>query len=103
MQNSIVLTFKKVFKNYSEFIYYTESERLIDRIVERFGYDDREGLKYIKEDFVYGDKQVDISWAFDGGVIKLEKDEDTKRPILSYFIALNQTKEKSDEQSAKSQ
>lgn len=93
-QNGIVLTFKKAFKNYSDFVYYTEAEKLIDRVVSVFGYDDMEKLEEIKKEMVYGDKESEIVWSFNKGAIKLEKDEDTKRPILTYFFALNNEIEK---------
>ncbi|HAK78729.1 MAG TPA: hypothetical protein DCM71_17925 [Runella sp.] len=88
-QNGIVLIFKKVFKNYSDFIYYTEAEKLIDRVVSVFGYEDMEKLEEKKREMVYGDKESEIVWSFNKGGIKLEKDEDSKRPILTYFFVLN--------------
>jgi len=95
-QNGIVLTFQKAFKNYSDFVYYTEAEKLIDRIVTVFGYDDKEELEEIKKEMLYGDKESEITWSFNKGVIKLEIDKNTKRPILSYFFALNDENEKSE-------
>jgi len=95
-QNGIVLTFKKASKNYSDFIYSTEAERLIDRIVEVFGYDDYEELNKIKKILVYGDKEAEIVWSLNRGAIKIEKDEYTDRPILSYFFTLNEENENSD-------
>lgn len=95
-KNGIVLTFKKVFKNYSDFIYYTESERLIDKLVSSFGYDDMDKLEEIKQEFVYGDKAPEIIWTYNGVAIKLGKDEDTKRPILSYFIMLKEEEKKEE-------
>lgn len=83
------MTFKKAFKNYSDFVYYTEAERLIDRVVSVFGYDDMEKLQEIKQKMIYGDKESELVWFFNKGAIKLEKDEDTRRPILTYFFALN--------------
>lgn len=89
-QEGFALTFKKVFKNYSNFIYYSESEKLIDRVVNFFGYDDKDGYEEKRKAFVYGDNPVAFSWRFDGGVVMLEKDEENKRPILTYVVALRQ-------------
>lgn len=86
-QEGVILTFKKVFKNFSRFIYYTESERLIDSITECFGYDDKFELEARKKEFVYENKNTTFEWNFDGGMIRLEKEEDTKRPTLIYVIS----------------
>lgn len=83
---AFVLTFKKVFKNYSSFIYYTEAERLIDRICNLFGYEDNQDHSDKKQEFVYGDKEVVFIWNFEGGIIKLEKDVETHRPMLTYIV-----------------
>jgi len=94
-QEGIVLTFKKVFKNYSDFIFYTESERLIDRITTFFGYDDKEVLDKKKKEFVYENIDTQFIWNFKGGQIRLEKDSETRRPTLSYLISTKENK-KSD-------
>lgn len=86
---SIILTFKKVFKNFSRFIYYTEAEMLIDSIVKIFGYNNDQELNKKKKEFVYENNDTSFDWSFDQGVIKLIKDEDTKRPILNYSISIN--------------
>ena len=93
-QDGFVLTFTKVFKNFSRFIYYTESEKLIDIVAEYFGYDDMKEFELRKNEFVYGDKEIEFEWHFEGGIILLEKDKESKRPILSYFVSMK--KEKSD-------
>jgi hypothetical protein len=85
-QNAFVLTFKKVFKNYSSFIYYTETERLIDRVCNFFGYENNQEHLDKKYEFVYGEKEIVFLWSFEGGIIKLEKDNDTRRPLLTYII-----------------
>jgi len=87
-----VLKFRKVFKNFSRFIYYTEAENLIDSISEYFGYDDKKDLELKKKEFVYGNKEIIFKWNFDGGFILLEKEEDTKRPVLNYIISKKQEK-----------
>ncbi|MBK8722313.1 MAG: hypothetical protein IPL95_08615 [Saprospiraceae bacterium] len=89
-QKAFVLTFKKVFKNYSSFIYYTEAERLIDRICNFFGYEDNQEHLVKKQEFIYSDKEVVFLWNFDGGIIKLEKDIKTHRPILNYIVLMNE-------------
>jgi hypothetical protein len=84
----IVLTFKKAFKNYSDFVYYTEAEKVIDRVTAFFGFDDQEELQRRKQELVYGkDFNAKFLWDFQGGKIILEKDTDTQRPILSYVIS----------------
>jgi len=93
-QGGLVLTFRKVFKNFSRFIYYTEAETLIDTITRYFGYDNQQELESKKKEFVYGDKEVTFDWTFEGGLIRLEKEEDTRRPILNFILSTK--KEKSD-------
>ncbi|MCT4206551.1 hypothetical protein HZP44_16445 [Elizabethkingia anophelis] len=82
----IFLVFKRVFKNYSRFIYYTEIEKVIDKVCDFFGYEDKEKLEQKKKEFAYGDSSIEFSWQYDRGIIKLKKDEETKRPILVYVI-----------------
>ena len=86
-QNAVVFTFRRVFKNYSNFIYYTESERLIDSVTEYFGYDDKQNLEIKKREFIYENQQAIFDWTFEGGIVRLENEEETKRPILSYIIS----------------
>jgi len=87
-QRGFILTFKKVFKNYSSFIFYTEAERLVDRVTQFFGVDDLEHFSAKKKSFVYGDKEVNITWQFEGGLIILELDTETHRPILTYAVTV---------------
>src|SRR5690606_23717742 len=86
-QKEFVLTFRKAFKNFSRFIYYTESETLIDSICEYFGYVNKEELATKKNEFVYDNKRTTFDWSFEGGLIRLENQEDIKRPTLSYIIS----------------
>ncbi|PCE64146.1 hypothetical protein [Sediminicola luteus] len=88
----LVLTFRKAFKNYSRFIYYTEAETLIDTITRCFGYDDLQELKIKKKEFVYEDKDITFEWIFEGGFIRLEKEENTRRPILNYVLSIKKEK-----------
>jgi len=83
----IALTFKRVFKNYSDFIYYTEVESLIHNITSCFGYDDLEDLKTKTKEFVQGNEDTFIIWQFEGGQIRLGIDSETRRPILSYVLS----------------
>ncbi len=85
-QRSFIMTFKKVFKNYSSFIFYTEAERLVDRISQFFGIDNEEEFLEKKKSFVYSDKEVNITWQFEGGLIILELDTETHRPLLTYVV-----------------
>lgn len=96
-QEIVAFTFKRVFKNYSTFIYYTESERLIDRVVKLFGYDDKEELVQKKQGFVYGDNELEFVWNFQDGFIRLEKSEDNSRPELSYIISTKIPEDESPE------
>jgi len=84
-----VLTFRKAFTNFSRFIYYTEAEIVVDAITAYFGYDNIDELKAKKHELVYaeGDNDNAIDWVFEGGMIRLEREEDTKRPILNYIIS----------------
>ncbi|WP_409149133.1 hypothetical protein [Sphingobacterium sp. BS-2] len=88
-ENCIIISFKKAFKNFSRFIYYTEAERVIDTLCNFFGYEDKIELEQRKKEFVYGEKPIEFLWQYDGGIIKIVKDEDTKIPILIYAIKVN--------------
>lgn len=93
-KNILMLTFKKVFNNYSRFLFYTEVEKLVTEIVNVFGYADQEKLIEFKENMIYdNEKHVELIWRFDRGLVKLEKDEDTGRPILSYIFLLSSDQE----------
>lgn len=85
----VVFVFVKRFKNYSNFLYFTESENVIDEVCNFFGYQDANELLEKKRKFIYEDDVVDFNWQFDNGIIKLEKEEDTKRPILKYYVNLS--------------
>jgi len=87
-KNCLILTFKRVFKNYSRFIYYTEAEQIINLICNYFGYENKVELEQKKSEFIYGDKPTEFSWQIDEGIIKLEKDKETKRPILIFALKI---------------
>ena len=83
-----LITLKRAFKNYSNFIYYTESERVVDKICNFFNKEDKiNSLE--KEKFIYDDLPSEFSWQIDGAMIRLQKDEDTKRPILIIGIKMS--------------
>lgn len=86
-QKGFVLTFRKAFKNFSRFVYYTESETLVDSVCDFFGYENKEELAIKKNEFVYDNKGTMFDWSFEGGLIRLENEEHTKRPTLSYIIS----------------
>lgn len=86
-EEGIVFTFKKAFKNFSRFIYYTEAERVIESITEFFGYANKEERDLKKKQFVYESEDVAFEWSFEGGLIRLAKDEENHRPILNYIIS----------------
>src|SRR5690606_30877952 len=64
-QEVFIFTFKRVFKNFSRFIYYTEAERVIDAVTNFFGYDDKEELKKKKQELVYENQATVFDWAFE--------------------------------------
>lgn len=84
--NLFTLTFKKVFKNWSRFIYYTEAEKLVDTVLQYFGYGDRDKLESQKKTFVYQNNGEIFEWRFDKYIVILEQDKNTERPILTYII-----------------
>lgn len=86
-QEWVLLTFRKAFKNYSRFIFYTESDAVIDSVCEYFGYPDRNEQEDKKRHFNCDEEEVTFEWTFDGGAVILEKEEDTKRPILVYYLS----------------
>ncbi|MDR1699129.1 MAG: hypothetical protein LBR75_04835, partial [Prevotellaceae bacterium] len=86
--NVAVFAFVNRFQNYSNFLYFTETEYVIDEICNFFGYQDVNEQVEQKKKFVYEDEIIDFTWQFNNGIITLEKEENTKRPILKYYIDL---------------
>jgi hypothetical protein len=82
----ILITFKKVFKNLSRFVNYSEMERVIDHITDFFGCYEITIRNDIKQKLIYSTELVSFDWQFDGGLIRLLRDPDTERPILQYFL-----------------
>jgi len=80
----VFITFRKIFKNRSNFIFYTEAERILRFCMNFFGYDPILMEQHIKE-FVYDNTKEKIEWDFDYGLIIIEKDE-LGRPNLCYAI-----------------
>ncbi|MGH1438428.1 MAG: hypothetical protein ACRBG0_28640 [Lewinella sp.] len=93
-EEGIIFTFKKAFKNFASFIYYTEAEGVVESITDFFGYSDKEERDLKKKQFVYDSEEITFEWSFEGGLIRLVKDEETKRPILNYIISTKKNKEK---------
>lgn len=90
-QQSVIMIFKRTFKNYSKFIYYTEAEKLVEEVCNFFGGSyTKEDIETKKKEFAYGDTPVELSWQFNSGLIKLEKDEETRRPILIYAVKIKE-------------
>lgn len=83
----IVFTYKKVFINFSRFEFFTEAEKLVEDVTSYFGYSDKIELEIRKKEFVYGSKEINFDWNFDGGLIRLTKDHESKRPVLHCFIS----------------
>ncbi len=79
----LILSFRKVFKNYSRFIWYTESEYILSYIINLLGYNQSDLKDKIRE-FIYEDGSVDFTWDYGHCIIRLTKEEDTKRPSLIY-------------------
>ena len=71
-----------------------QAAKRIDSITQYFGYDNMKELESKKKEFVYGENKVTFDWTFEGGLIRLEREKNTKRPILNYIISTK--KEKSD-------
>jgi hypothetical protein len=92
-EGGVVFVFKKEFKNFSKFLFYTEAEQLIDSLTEYFGYDNKDELELKKKEFVYEDLNTIFNWHFEGGMIRLENDEETNRPILIYIIVPSKKKD----------
>lgn len=89
-ENTFVLTFIKVFKNYSDFLYYTEVERLLDRVCNFFGYENNQEYVDKKNKFIHGDEVTVFMWDFEVCNIQLEKDIETNMPILTYIVLTNE-------------
>ena len=87
-ENGIMITFEREFDNYSNFVFYTEVERLIDRVCSFFGNNNDNEFAEKKRKFVYEEEVPDFIWQFDKGFIKLEKDIKTRRPVLTYCCVL---------------
>ncbi|MBB6003417.1 hypothetical protein [Arcicella rosea] len=85
--DTIILTFKKVFKHYSDFIYYSETERVLDDICNFFGQvETKEDFEKKKKEFIYENIGTEFMWDLGSVVIILQKDETNQRPILTYII-----------------
>jgi len=81
-----IITLRRVFNNYADFVYYTEVEYVFDKMIEIIGYENSEELPEAKNQFVYEKDFDGIIWRFEGGMIHLEKD-DNYRPALNIFMS----------------
>jgi hypothetical protein len=89
-QNLICFTCKRVFKNYSDFIYFSESERIIDCLVKLLGCNNLEDYNKQKEEFVYKKTDTKFIWHFKDGKIILGKDEETHWPVMTLVLETNE-------------
>lgn len=88
-QNAFVLTFRKTFKNFSRFIYFTEIEKLIETVCHFFGFEDNQEFIDKKQRFIKGEGSENLFiWNFEHGTIKLEMEPENWRPILTYIVLL---------------
>jgi len=74
--NFSIFRFRKVFKNYSRFIFRTEAEKVIYRLVEFFG---------VSNGSIYSGIEVEQKWILENFTVILTKDE-AMRPELYYII-----------------
>ena len=88
-QNGAAFTFKRGFRNYANALYFTESEKLIDRVVRQFGFLEFKELEKKKKEFVHEVTETDFVWNFKGGQTRLEKDPDSMRPTLTFLVTFN--------------
>lgn len=83
-----IITFRKVFKNFSGFIYYSESESLINSLIGSLGYEDSEILQKKKQEYIYNNSNTYFEWRVKGGIVKLDKEVENMRPILHIYFNL---------------
>ncbi len=88
-QNAFTLTFRKVFKNFSRFVYITEIEQLIDTVCGFFGHEINQEFIDKKQEFIQGQNPDNTYiWNFDNGTIKLNMETETRKPVLTYVVLL---------------
>lgn len=84
------LQFRRVFKNYSRFIFYLETKQLLQDIFSFMGPCDK-GQKYpdYESEFTYAMPKVPITWSFNAVCVALEKEDETHRESLSIYTKIN--------------
>jgi hypothetical protein len=87
-QKVIVLSFKRVFKNFSDFVYYTESESILDNLCYFFGNSHMTNYKEQKRKFVYEGEELNFDWSIENGFIRIDKDEEYRRIRLNYILSV---------------
>lgn len=88
-EDIMLITFKRVFKNYSRFVFYTEVEKAVDKICDYFAdITDVDVLE--RKKFVDADSNAQTTWQHEWGIVRLALDEHTRRPILVIAVQFQQ-------------
>ena len=90
-QINTTITLRRVFNNYSDFIFYTEVDYVFDKVIEVIGYENISELTEVKKQFVYERDFDGIIWELVSGVIHFTKDKNY-RPELTLYLNTNQIK-----------
>lgn len=92
--NLLLVTFEKFSGNFSDLIYFSESETLIDFLYERFGLKTKKLIAENKKKFVHENKNFKLTWKFKDVLIILNRNEQTGHPKLAYLIDLSKNNER---------
>ena len=84
----IVLTYRRVFKNYSNAVYFTELDNLFQRIDNLVQFDRDENFEKNKQEFIFGQKDISFKKCIKYGMLILEKETHTNRAVLQYYIKI---------------
>lgn len=84
-EKKICFTFKRICSNYSDFIYYTEVEKLIQRTVSFIGQGHHD-VATLTNKFVHKKECECITWHFEDGKIMLNQDKEGIMPKLSLIL-----------------
>ncbi|WP_367388570.1 hypothetical protein [Lewinella sp. LCG006] len=82
-----IISFKRNRNNYSDFVFYTEVDKLFDSLAVVLGFE-KDNIDDVKHSFVRTEEGVSIVWNYDLYQVKLIKDPKTTYPIL-FFIYQN--------------
>lgn len=85
-QNLIYFTFKRIFTNYSDFVYFSEVESIFDSLGDLLDYSGRDDFNVQKNEFIHKNKGMSIIWHFKDGKIILNQDKDEPLPIISFVL-----------------